>query len=215
MPNKSVAKDVDAAQLIENILNSQEFLQNLAAAVSKEMDTRIAVLVDRYEKKLEEKQSKIDALQRELRESTDELEQYQRRNSIRIFGKEEEAGEDTDCIAIAVSQKLGVNVDLHDIDRSHRVGRKVAGKRRPIIVKFVSYRKRNEVFTAKRKLAGTGVTIREDLTRQRLQVLREAIQRFGQENVWSLDGTIIIKNGNNKVRVKSLEQLITVNPGAN
>ena len=213
MPNKSSPKcsTSDATRLIENVLSSQEFLKKLAAAVSKEIDAKITALTDRYEKKLEEKQQKIDALQQELMDRSDELEQYQRRNSIRIFGKEEKSGEDTDCIAIAVAQQLGINLEISDIDRSHRVGPKAAGKKRPIIVKFVSYRKRREIFAAKRKLAGSGVTIREDLTRQRLQVLREAVQKFGLENVWTMDGTVIIKIGNNKVRVKSLLQLNAVN----
>ncbi|XP_039275102.1 myoneurin-like, partial [Nilaparvata lugens] len=81
----------------------------------------------------------------------DNLEQYQRRNCIRIFGVPEANKEDTDQLVIDVCKdKLGVNIELQDIDRSHRVGRRLAvaasntppPRPRAIIVKFVSYRQR-------------------------------------------------------------------------
>ena len=55
----------------------------------------------------------------------DELEQYSRRNVIRIRGIPEKAGEETDAvIRELVEKKLGVKIAAHDIVRSHRVGRK-------------------------------------------------------------------------------------------
>ncbi|KAJ4437828.1 hypothetical protein ANN_13766 [Periplaneta americana] len=43
-------------------------------------------------------------------------------------------------------KKNGVELKLEDIDRSHMVGRRIEGDTRPVIVKFVSYRKRSQVF---------------------------------------------------------------------
>ncbi|KAJ4425928.1 hypothetical protein ANN_27554 [Periplaneta americana] len=51
-----------------------------------------------------------------------ELEQYQRRLCLRIFGmKEEEEGENADDIAGNVAIQIGVKIDTQDIDRSKDV----------------------------------------------------------------------------------------------
>ncbi|KAJ4444279.1 hypothetical protein ANN_06071 [Periplaneta americana] len=63
--------------------------------------------------------------------------------------------EDTDIIAINIAAQIGVELEPRDIDRSHRVGKK--GERpRAVIVKFVSYKKRREMFQNKRKLKNSG-----------------------------------------------------------
>ncbi|KAJ4426184.1 hypothetical protein ANN_26993 [Periplaneta americana] len=101
-----------------------------------------------------------------------------------------------------VGKRIGVDVNVMDIDRSHRIGRRDVGNRpRPIIVKFVIYRKRSEVFKNKRLLKKSGVTIREDLTRIRHNILKEAINKFGVNSVWTQDGVIIVNRGDSKRRV--------------
>lgn len=204
------ANDAVSASLIESILTSDVFISKIAQVVSEAVEKKLEVLVSRYEEKLLEKTKEIDDLKLQLEERTDELEQYQRRNSLRIFGEPERDGEDTDCIAINVAKKIGVQLDLSDIDRSHRVGRKTNGGTRPIIVKFTSYRKRREMFSSKRNLKKTGITIREDLTRMRLEVLKKAVERFGQQNVWTTDGVVIVKVRNSKVRVRTIAELDSI-----
>ena len=98
-------------------------------------------------------------------------------------------------------EKVGVNVDVSDIDRSHRVGRKETGKPRPNIVKFVSYRERSELFQSKELLKGCGFIIREDLTKQSLYLLNECILKYGLPNVWTLDGVINVKRGDTKYHI--------------
>ncbi|KAG8281583.1 hypothetical protein J6590_056149 [Homalodisca vitripennis] len=47
----------------------------------------------------------------------DELEQYQRRDNLRVFGVKEEQGEDTDEMMVKLfTERLGVSVSLADID---------------------------------------------------------------------------------------------------
>lgn len=53
----------------------------------------------------------------------------------------------------------------------------------------------------KRNLKGSGITVREDLTKVRHALLREAISRFGLHNVWSNDGVIIVKHQGTKTRL--------------
>lgn len=192
---EDLVKQAIADQLQPLMLQLQEIIAEHKEAVKQLQD------------QLHAKDCEILQIKSELKDKQDELEQYQRRQSIRIFGIPEETGEDSDVIAIRVARDLGVDLDLRDIDRSHRVGRRQDAKPRPIIVKFVSYRKRNEIFRKKKGLKGSAVTIREDLTTTRLAVLREAITRFGVRQVWSTDGVINIKVGLNKYKVCTMEQL--------
>ncbi|KAJ1530209.1 hypothetical protein ONE63_005136 [Megalurothrips usitatus] len=89
---------------------------------------------------------------------------------------------------------MGVHLDLSCIDRSHRVGR-MGPHPRAIIVKFTSYAHRSLMFRAKRLLKGKKVTVREDLTGQRLRLMKNAISEYGERNVWSIDGVILINVG--------------------
>ncbi|KAJ4430738.1 hypothetical protein ANN_19329 [Periplaneta americana] len=108
---------------------------------------------------IEQRDRKIGELERKV----DDLEQYQRRQCVRI---EEEIGENTNKLVVELATNIGVELKVEDIDRCHRVGRMTSdGRLRPIIVKFCSYRKRSEVFFDKRRLKGSGMTLREDLTK--------------------------------------------------
>ena len=64
-----------------------------------------------------------------------------------------------------VKQVLTDNLDLDAenivIQRPHRVGSKKSGKSRSIVAKFQSYKDKEKIFQAKRKLKGSGVYIRE------------------------------------------------------
>jgi len=139
-------------------------------------------------------QTKVSQLDSRLEDRTDELEQYQRRNNIRIFGVKESAVEKTDDLVIGLCrEKLGLELPASSICRSHRVGYKGEGETarpRPIIVKFTSYQARRMVFVVKKKLKGTGITIREDLTRRRLDLYREVVSRHGMDRTWSFDGRV-------------------------
>ncbi|KAJ4433826.1 hypothetical protein ANN_16138 [Periplaneta americana] len=101
-------------------------------------------VIEKLEASLREKDERIASLERKLEDKQDALEQYQRRQSLRIFGIPENNNEDTDQIAIEVAAKVGVNLVVSDIDRSHRVGRQ-GDRPRPVIVKFVSYRKEENI----------------------------------------------------------------------
>ena len=60
-----------------------------------------------------------------------------------------------------------------------------------MIVKFTSYGGRKEVFSRKKQLKGSGITIKEDLTSRRRDALKRAIELYGLRNVWSSDGKIL------------------------
>lgn len=131
----------------------------------------------------------------------DQAEQYSRRNCLLIHGIQERKNENTNALSIKTFDDLStdeVKVDIisTDLDRSHRLGRKKISvdeskaRPRPILVKFCSYEKRRLVFSNKSQLKGSGVTISESLTVQRMDLLRSAKQHHQVEAAWSMDGRI-------------------------
>lgn len=85
------------------------------------------------------------------------MEQYSRRNCLKITGIPEEKNENTDTLAPNVFNNLVLKentekISVKDISRSHRVG-KYDPRRKPrdIIVKFTSYRDRAKVYGNKKK----------------------------------------------------------------
>ena len=129
-------------QAITNLI--KETVASAVSQLQKALEENTNVMRD-LRVVVEERDRTITAMQTKI----DDLEQYQRRQCLRIFGVEEKHNEDIDQLVMQVTQKIGVELNIHDIDRSHRVRRSDTGRPRPIIVKFVSYRKRSEVFRSK------------------------------------------------------------------
>ena len=122
--------------------------------------------------------------------------QYSRRNCLVVSGIEEKTGEDTDEeIKTFAAQKLGIELNDTDIDRSHRLGRKQAGKPRPIIVKFVRYNMRRKVMKERRKLKGQKMGIQELLTPFTEHLMGKAKELSKKapwlKKVWTWDGRVV------------------------
>ena len=136
-------------------------------------------------------------------EKIDDLEQRRRNDCLLIHGVKEGDDDNTDDLSLEIiKDKLGVDLALDDIQRSHRVGAKPSTretrskkkiKYRPIIVRFLNWRKRNEVFRAKSKLKGLGLAITESLTKYRYELLQKATDNYGKGNVWTIDGRVTTK----------------------
>ena len=89
-----------------------------------------------------------------LKDQVDALEQYSRRNCVRIGPVPESADENTDEIVKAVAKSVGVDLTDDAMDRSHRVGKKsaTATRDRPILVRLTSYRHKEALMKARRAL---------------------------------------------------------------
>ena len=59
----------------------------------------------------------------------------------------------------------------------------------------------NKFFSKEKLLKGKGISITESLTRFRMKKLEEAREKHGFKNVWSIDGRIMFKDANDKLRV--------------
>ena len=117
----------------------------------------------------------------------DKLEQYGRCENVKILGVPESNSKADDCewVLVKIAEELGIDLNKRDIQRAHRLGKKPKLtsnvnsqqkiKSRPVIARFISYKKRNEFLFAKSKLKKrelfTGAYITEDLTLLRNKLL--------------------------------------------
>ena len=160
---------------------------------------------DNYEKERKEKGKEIKDLKekvlilsnekKDLEQIIDRQEHHSQRNCILIHGVKEEQNEDTDNVVVKlIKDNLEEDVDLTELDRSHRIGKKKSnGKARPIIVKFARYNVRRKVFYNKKKLKGKNISITESLTKFRMEKLQEARELYDRKSVWTYDGCIMFK----------------------
>ena len=196
------------------------------------LEAQSKALASKLKREIEELKQQVkerDAAIASLRAKVDDLEQYTRRNSVRIMGIPETSNEDIDKITIAIAKKIGAEIDIDQIDRSHRVGLKKDGGARPIIVKFTSYRAKAELTSNRRKLATVSadklfpslnwplrpagwnkdrrfvhrVFINEDLTKARAAAAAaraRSLKKAGKiKDVWLRGGTVCVKCNDDKI----------------
>ena len=110
--------------------------------------------ISRKEERIKSLETKVEKLENDQ----DELEQYSRRNSLRVAGIPEDNEQDpVDAVLSLFNATMSMSaadeeVRPEDLDRVHRVGKGERGKTRQILVKFATYRVRRRVFAAKRRL---------------------------------------------------------------
>ncbi len=125
----------------------------IAVKIKELMMTEIETMVDlkvkdateSYRKDIRDIQSRNQQLQsevRSLRSDVDNLEQYSRRNCIRISGIDEANDENVEHVVRNIAERLKVDITPADMDRCHRVGRPYQNRPREIIVKLTNYRAR-------------------------------------------------------------------------
>jgi hypothetical protein len=198
MDNAAFAKALSAALLDPQVRSS------IGGIVAESIKQELVAL----RAEVKQKNAIIDQLKRrvdDLESTNDDLEQYQRRNSLRISGLLEEDNEDTFQRSLCVineTMKVEPPIQEQDIDRLHRVGKQDGGKPRSIIVKFATYRARHRVMQCRRNLKNSNIFINEDLTRERSKLLYQSRLTKRQEKIkdcWTHDGSIVFKDLKGKI----------------
>ena len=192
---------------IADLKKSVEFISDAYDDQKKQNETLIK-RIETLENHQETIKQKCREYEQDLSEQAvliDDLEQYSRRNCLLIHGVPETKGEETDTIAIDTFEtQLKIKLKSRDLDRTHRIGAPKKGKIRPIIVKFATYNKRRSVFKNKKLCKGSKIALTESLTYMKVRLLNAAKKRFGKENVWTSDGEVLTKVGEQIVNVKKL-----------
>lgn len=194
-------------EIITQAFKKESFLasisESIVAVVTKQLEKHLEGMITKYEDSINKCNEQISALkvenqalQNDLNNKIDTLEQYSRRNNIRIYGIQETAEENVEEItADFLRNKLNMKVGENYFERCHRVGPKQANKSRPILVKFLTYKFKADVYRSKSKLKGSKFLIKEDLTGRRVTCLKTLIGKYGYRKVWTSDGNIMYNNG--------------------
>ena len=155
-------------------------------------------VIDELECEVEKLRKTVER-ERELR---NDLEQYQRRDSLRFLGVGPDRGRETtkECeekVLAIINEDLGLNHILAtDISIAHRVGMR-QNRPRPIIVKFLSWKHKTQVIQKRRLLKGSGRGIVEDITSTNMKRLKSVQQHPEVKNSCTKEGMIhaLLQNG--------------------
>ena len=151
----SKEKMADRSELVAAMveaLKDHSVVDTLLQEIREEIRKGFQDELSNMQKGLEERDRKID----ELSQRVEELEQYGRRNGVRIHGIKEEKGENADKIVIDLAQSIGADITKHALGRSHRVGPDGGTTPRPIIAKFVGHNHKVELMKHKKNLRQIG-----------------------------------------------------------
>lgn len=177
--NKALLQDTISGPLVEEI---RDLKRNLA-----DRDCHIESL-----------EKKVATLQ----EKNDQLEQYSRRNSVRVAGIAEEDREDaTQKVLDVLNNHMSLDppLTLEHVDRAHRTGAPNPGRPRAILLKLTSYRQKQRIMSNRFSLFNTqpSISVNEDLTRPRATLLWHARRAKKQGRIldcWTMDGRVMIKD---------------------
>ena len=145
--------------------------------------------------------TQLEASVKSLTNELDDLQQYSRRTCLLIHGVAEEEAENVEAkVFDVINKEVKADLEIKDVSRTHRLGKKrTDNKPRPIIVRFLSYRQRKQVFDKKKALNGKKMVITENLTKSRYALLQKCKDFFEKENVWTYDGRICCKYNERKL----------------
>ena len=199
-------------KLEERMIALESRLDKKFEKLEKEVNEKVE---RKMEKKKEEIESDINAsfqfLEQDLQarmantqQELNRLEQYTRKNSVRLFGIGEQA-EETSVETLAVQvlkDKLKIDVKESDIEIAHRAGkyrpegRRDVKKARPVLIKFASHKMKVKVMKAKKEFKGSQFWITEDLTKQnaeRMKALNQMRIANKIKGAWTTDGKIKVR----------------------
>ena len=149
-----------------------------------------------YKKVIEELRGEVSSLNQKLNGITEQVdwqEQYSIRNCLLIHGITEGNQENTDDLVLEIfREKLDIELTQRDLHRTYRIGKndKSSNQPRPVIVNFIRYNDRKKIFSKKKQLKNSGISIAESLTKLRMGKLAKAREEFGFRNVCTVVGRI-------------------------
>lgn len=222
------AKHADlVAEVIQDVIASEQFRTLLQDCIERAFEVKCGHILQTIEEnsgKILELQTKYDQSAGQIkhldqkveslndqcdtfRKEINELEQYSRRNCVRIFGVAEKPNENiAEVIVDLAKSQLKLDLSPSSIDRCHRLGKLENSKSqsRSIIVKFTSYATREQFIKSRRLLKGTRIVIKEDLTKANLSLLSITKEHPKVKSAWTQDGRVLAEipstNGGHIIR---------------
>lgn len=134
-------------------LESLETANNDLGAIQQELE----IVKDTAERLTAQNDAVMSTLQ--------DLEDRSRRNNVVLYGipDERETWDQTEKKAVSVlSAALGSELSPNEIERAHRIGSFSPSKCRPVIIRFLSFKVKNQMLALRSKLKESNISISED-----------------------------------------------------
>ena len=186
-------------------------INTVTDAINKAISVATKELTENVIKDVQEHNAKTEKIKGETQRHGFEihrLEQYTRKENVRIAGLPESDGENTTELIVNMAKAIGVEISTADISVSHRLPQRNTQRPRPIIAKFVRREKKTEVMKAKKNLKSKqeykGVYIDDDLTQMRGKIMKALREDSNIKRCWSIDGKIfcrVLEKGNEITKV--------------
>ena len=205
----------------------QSALRDFRSEITKKLDdieTRLSRL-EGMEERIKDGEARVIQAECDLnvaKAKIEKLEQYSRRDCVKIYKYAEKAGETTDEAVVKIAAKMGVKLEEKDISVSHRVPKRGTGTN-PIVCKFVRRNNRNEMMTNKKKLKELDITERDEednkrfkevfvtdhLTPERARLLRKLQNHPRVEKAYSIDGKLRVhlRDDRGRITIESLDEI--------
>ena len=143
--------ELDAVKLpIREIEKSLTYTQSEVEDLTEHFETEAKELtkeVGTLNKKIADLEDRLKQVENNIA-----LDQYTRRENLRFNNIEEKEHEDCEAVYNILEQELGIDTSKIRFHAVHRVGKKIHGRRRPIILRFVCREDRDKVWAVRGKI---------------------------------------------------------------
>lgn len=190
-----------------------------AVAVSQLLLPVMGLSSRNIDKRLDKQETAINKLRASVRLNAyenDRLQQYTRRENIRISGITEAEGEQLKAKIVNIASDMGLNIDESAINACHRLGPARQGTRaRAVIVRFFARDVKHDFLVNKNKLKNMeqyrGVYVNEDLTLLRSKLLQYVKRQDGVESAYTREGKVICRlRDGSRVTVETPDDLFKI-----
>lgn len=203
--SRSLYEDLDKLKAeIHNTVDSGEQLQSKEILFNK-----IESLENKVNVEFGELRSEIKILTEfanKIQDDVDNLLQNDHNKKILIHGIQENDNPIYEEIIEIIDRNINIVVDKNEVCNCYRLGKKVSGKNRPVVMEFTQQWRRDEIFYNKNKLKGSSILITEMLTRSNYARFQQLNKRF-KEDCWTRYGKTIVKINGQKIVISSDEQM--------
>ena len=183
-------------------------------------------------KYLREELAKKDRTIESLQDKVDDLEQYSRRENIIITGLQTrkrqynnvanpnpahtpEEVENLEAQVLKFMASRDIHIKPEEISDIHPLRSYAPNRPAPIIIRFVSRKKKSEVLRNGKKLKGSDVYINDHLTAKNQSLAKRARQlRYEKkiDSTWTKNGQVLVKVQNgNQVSIRSINHVTDFN----
>ena len=192
-----IASNTKIYDLVQNQMDRMEEQNRTIESQAAELKVK-----DEKIRFLEKRVENLDLGLQTLKNETNDLQQYGRRNSLRLNNMKADPDLDEESLTHHVVGFLNKNltpetpIRREDVERCHPVGR---SEKKQILVKFCHYKTKHMVYSSKKKLKGNTdkVFITEDLIKQTHEQLIKPLLELKKsdkiDSFWTHNGKVFYK----------------------